>query len=157
MKIISIPSWKVSSIANLPIKCLLHKAQCFKIPLGTKQTVYPWFYKSDDYSTKHWIIFATPMIGAPAFAILTAHSPGVLPSPSPCGPGNHLISIFILVMNLWLPLMLCLFHMYICICITNTVCIKNHRYSTYHNASWIKHHWHSRISPMHIVAATGLL
>ena len=35
-------------------------------------------------------------------------------------------------MNLWLPLMLWLFHMYICICITNTVSIKNHRYSTYH-------------------------
>ena len=48
--------------------------------------------------------FPPPMIGAPAFAILTAHSPGVFPSPSPWGPEKcncyHCLNVFITILQI---------------------------------------------------------
>ena len=48
--------------------------------------------------------FPPPMIGAPAFAILTAHSPGVFPSPSPWGPAKcncyHCLNVFITILQI---------------------------------------------------------
>ena len=46
------------------------------------------------------------MIGAPAFAILTAHSPGVFPSPSPWGPAKVVMMVMVVMMMMGIVMMM---------------------------------------------------
>ena len=88
-----------------------------------------------------------PIMGAPALAILTAHSPGVKPSPSPCGPEASCYYIIILRSNI-VKLIWSYEHMiiYMIIFIWAYMII----WSDIINLIYM-------IWPMHIVAATGLL
>ena len=100
--------------------------------------------------------FPPPMIGAPAFAILTAHSPGVFPSPSPWGPAKVVMMVMMMMVMEFSPLLRHLGGLQSATAITAWMYSSQFcKYNVDQKYKFCK--YNIRSSPMHIVAATGLL